>query len=306
MEPFWPRVSPHFLACRRPVAVALRERRGAVAVGLSGGADSLALVAALAAELRGKDSSFLTVVCVNHQLQPGSRVVAERAATHARAWGLQATVVDVDVDKHPGESLEAAARRVRYAALAEHGDETWVAHTAEDQAETLLLGLLRGHATAMLPRSGSVVRPLLQVRREDTAGACAELGVEPWQDPHNDREDFRRVALRKDIIPRLGEIIGGDAVAPLAQAADAVAEDNAELEPETLTANCAELAALPAPRRRRAIRALLHAHDAPVTKEALREIEALCTHWRGQGAVTIGRRLEVVRVGGTLSVQNVS
>lgn len=385
-EPFWPRTSPHFLACRRAVAAALAESRAPlrIVVGLSGGADSLALVAALAAETgawkrdaqnrnaqnrdaRNRDAQKrdawkqdpavqVVAVCVDHGLQEGSGDVARQAAEHARRWGIEAVVRRVRVNDDQGVGMEAAARAARYAALREEAtpreeaalpeeatpreettlraeatrepaargnstSEIWVAHTGDDQAETLLLNLLRGHANAMAPRTANLVRPLLGLRRANTEGACVELGISPWQDPHNEDLAYRRVAIRKDILPRLAELMSGDAVGPIAQAANDIVADNQELESvlqthlaESVPAprktdesvlECARVASLSEPLRRRAIRDFLHAHDAPVTREAMAEIDALCTNWKGQGPVALGGRLEVKRVGGTLCCSRV-
>ncbi|WKS67763.1 tRNA lysidine(34) synthetase TilS [Corynebacterium accolens] len=314
--PFWPRVSPHFLACRRAVRAARMDRT--VAVGLSGGADSLALCAAMIAE--GHD---VIALCVDHGLQDGSREQAERAARQAENLGARARVLEVQVPEEAGNSLEAAARQARYQAMsaAAHEDgasrrggrslEIAVAHTADDQAETLLLGALRGRVAGMPERAvvegARVVRPFLQVRRADTEGACAELGLEVWQDPQNADTDFRRVALRREIIPELSRVIGGDAVPALAQAAMDTARDEEYLA-TAATADCAELAALPEPRRRRAIAAWLIERGVKVTREGLGGIGKLCTNWHGQGPVAVssarqaGQRLEVARIGGKLAL----
>lgn len=319
--PFWPRVSPHFLACRRAVRAARMDRT--VAVGLSGGADSLALCAAMIAE--GHD---VIALCVDHGLQDGSREQAERAARQAENLGARARVLEVQVPEEAGNSLEAAARQARYQAMsaAAHEDgaargktarrgeralEIAVAHTADDQAETLLLGALRGRVAGMQERAvvegARVVRPFLQVRRADTEGACAELGLEVWQDPQNADTDFRRVALRREIIPELSRVIGGDAVPALAQAAMDTARDEEYLA-TAATADCAELAALPEPRRRRAIAAWLVERGVKVTREGLGGIGKLCTNWHGQGPVAVssarqaGQRLEVARIGGKLAL----
>ncbi|MGV0382246.1 tRNA lysidine(34) synthetase TilS [Corynebacterium segmentosum] len=314
--PFWPRVSPHFLACRRAVRAARMDRT--VAVGLSGGADSLALCAAMIAE--GHD---VIALCVDHGLQDGSREQAERAARQAENLGARARVLEVQVPEEAGNSLEAAARQARYQAMSaaarEDGAsrrggrslEIAVAHTADDQAETLLLGALRGRVAGMPERAvvegARVVRPFLQVRRADTEGACAELGLEVWQDPQNADTDFRRVALRREIIPELSRVIGGDAVPALAQAAMDTARDEEYLA-TAATADCAELAALPEPRRRRAIAAWLIERGVKVTREGLGGIGKLCTNWHGQGPVAVssarqaGQRLEVARIGGKLAL----
>ncbi|MDK8658854.1 tRNA lysidine(34) synthetase TilS [Corynebacterium sp. MSK204] len=316
VTPFWPRVSPHFLACRRAVRAAKMEHT--VAVGLSGGADSLALCAAMIAE--GHD---VIALCVDHGLQDGSREQAEKAARQAESLGARARVLVVRVPEEAGNSLEAAARQERYRAMSaaaregaaarggERALEIAVAHTADDQAETLLLGALRGRVAGMPERSvvegARIVRPFLQVRRSDTEGACAELGLDVWQDPQNADTDFRRVALRQEIIPELSRVIGGDAVPALAQAAMDTARDEEYLATPT-TADCAELAALPEPRRRRAIAAWLIERGVKVTREGIGGIGKLCTNWHGQGPVAVssarqaGQRLEVARIGGKLAL----
>lgn len=307
-KPFWPRVSPHFLACRRGVRAAGLDH--AVAVGLSGGADSLALMAALVAE--GHD---VLALCVDHGLQDGSRAQAERAAEQARKLGARARVLDVEAGTTGQKSMEAAARVARYrvlaAACADEGLEVAVAHTADDQAETLLLGALRGRVTGMSERSevegARVVRPLLGVRRADTEGACAEVGLSAWQDPQNADTHFRRVALRREVIPQLSRIIGGDAVPALAQAASDAALDDAALRTPPTT-DCADLAAMAEPQRRRAIAAWLVSEGVEVTRRAVGDVGKLCTHWHGQGPVAVrsarqvGQRLEVARIGGKLAL----
>lgn len=307
-KPFWPRVSPHFLACRRGVRAAGLDH--AVAVGLSGGADSLALMAALVAE--GHD---VLALCVDHGLQDGSRAQAERAAEQARKLGAWARVLSVAAGATDQKSMEAAARVARYRALAaacaDEGLEVAVAHTADDQAETLLLGALRGRVTGMGERSevegARVVRPLLGVRRADTEGTCAELGLSAWQDPQNADTNFRRVALRREVIPQLSRIISGDAVPALAQAAGDAALDDAALRTPPTT-DCAELAAMAEPRRRRAIAAWLVSEGVEVTRRGVGDVGKLCTHWHGQGPVAVrsarqvGQRLEVARIGGKLAL----
>ena len=311
-EPFWPRKSPHFLACRRAVRLCWQTSHGGdtggpVVIGLSGGPDSLALVAAALAE----DVPVLAVV-VNHNLQEGSAQVAGEAAVQARALGASTRIVHVDVDLGAGGSVEAAARQARYAALFEvaaeaAGDraEVWVAHTADDQAETLLLGALRGNPSGMLQRSGNLVRPFLYLRRADTVGACTELHLHPWHDPMNADPAFRRVAMRTEIIPALSELLGGDAVPALARTADRIAQSNEvirELASASTEMDCEELAGLPAVVRRFRIHAWLvekHVHPNGAQLDA---IERLVTHWRGQVGVELAGSQAVKREAGRLVV----
>ena len=324
-KPFWPRVSPNFLACRRAVVEWAQEAKPqeSIAVGLSGGADSLALTAALVAE-----GFEVQALCVDHGLQPGSAEQAGKAAGQAESLGARAEVLKVEVADRG--SLEAAARLARYQAFAGATRlPVAVAHTADDQAETLLLGALRGKVAGMLPAAEiegvRVVRPLLQVRRAQTLAACEELGLEVWHDPQNRDTSFRRVALRREIIPQLSQLIGGDAVPALAQAAGDAALDDAALSkaalgnaaldnaaPGSEVLDAAELAALSEPVRRRVLAAWLHEQGAEVTREVLRGVGKLCTNWHGQGGVAVapslkeqkimGQRLEVRRVGGKLAL----
>lgn len=281
MRPFWPRHSPHFLDCRR----AVRALSGPAVIGLSGGPDSLALVAAAAAQ-----KVQARAVVVDHGLQPGSGDVAERAADQARAWGVEAEVVTVTV---PGQGSEAAARKARYAALLSFGVDVWVAHTADDQAETFLLGALRGNPAGMGLRGGidsRVVRPFLALRRADTVGACAELGVEPWHDPMNSDPAYRRVALRQTVIPQLSQLIGGDCVPALAAAADRIAADRELIDSLTDTSpseDCDLLAGLPRALRMRRIAAWLLEKGVPCQGAQLGAVDRLVADWHGQGPVAV-------------------
>ncbi len=268
-------------------------------IGLSGGADSLALVAAAAAE----DVDARAVV-VDHGLQDGSREVSERAAAQAREFGILAEVVRVSV---PTGNVEAAAREARYAALFSHAGagDVWVAHTADDQAETLLLGALRGNPSGMSVRAGNLVRPFLTIRRTDTLGACDELGIAPWHDPMNDDSSFRRVAIRTQIIPALSELLGGDAVAPLAATADRIAQDQAiisQLADLTPTTDCAVLLGEPGGIRRRRLANWLLENGVPVQGDQLDAIECLVTNWHGQGPIPVAGGRAVARVGGKLQL----
>lgn len=302
-----PRHSPHFLTLR----VALRRYLdGPVHIGLSGGADSLALVAAARAE-----GAAVTAICVDHGLQPGSAEVAATAAGQARYLGAQAEVVAVEVA--PGSGMEAAARAARYAAFARLTPEIWVAHTMDDQAETHILAGLRGNPGGMLDASSRpglrVIRPLLGVRRSDTLGACAELGLRPWSDPQNSDPAFRRVAVRERVLPLLAEITGGDPVPALATAAGRAARDAHVLEgvvdkrrgewsggfPVALAAEAQAL-------RTRMLADFLRGHGIDVSAARLNAVDRLLTDWHGQGGVAVGKtatgRLEVVRRGGKLMI----
>lgn len=291
-QPFWPDRSPAFLKLRRAVRALASE--DPVLIGLSGGADSLGLVAAALAE--GRD---VLALCVDHGLQPDSATVADRAVAMARSLGAEARSVKVQVK--PG-NIEAQAREARYKALmtaaAAESRSVWVAHTMDDQAETYLLGSLRGRAVGM-PVSGTVIRPFLSVRRADTVAACAELGLEVWHDPMNADPRFRRVRVRTEVLPLLADIHGGDPVPPLAAAASLARDDAAALDAQAITtAQVAEIACLPVALRRRAYLALV---DAPLGPRHLEAIDSLVMDWHGQGPVAVAG-FQVRRQGAELRV----
>jgi tRNA(Ile)-lysidine synthase len=286
-------------------------------VALSGGPDSLALTAVAAS------SKPTTALIVDHRLQPGSDAVAATARDLAKAVGcVAAQVLCVEVGTTGG--LEAAARAARYRALeAARGDApVLLAHTLDDQAETVLLGLGRGSGArsiaGMQPCQPPWYRPLLGVRRAVTHAACAELGLTPWQDPHNADRRFTRTRLRTEVLPLLEEVLGGGVAEALARTATALREDTSaldELAQQTLAdtgagerLDVAPLAVLPDAIRRRVIRGWLLAGGAgDLTDKQIRGVDNLVTAWRGQGGVAVGsslrnRRLIAGRRDGTLTL----
>ncbi|GAA3954972.1 tRNA lysidine(34) synthetase TilS [Gordonia caeni] len=280
----------------------------AVCVGLSGGADSLALTAAAV-----RAGLQVTALVVDHRLQAGSADVAERAAATARELGAQAQLLPVDVTG--GGGPEAAARTARRAALraAAGNRPVLLGHTLDDQAETVLLGLGRGSGARSLAAMAAWTppwgRPLLRVRRAQTRQACIDWGLTWWDDPHNDDPRFTRVRLRHEALPLLDDILGGAAEA-LARTADQIRADADALD--AMSAELAEtatvpdglavvpLAAAPAALRTRVLRRWLVAAGAPApASRVIGAVDALVTDWRGQGPVAVGGdtddRLAVVR-----------
>lgn len=310
---------PAILEVRHAVRRWLAARPGPVAVALSGGADSLALTAATVGETSG-----VIALVVDHGLQPGSDAVAATAAEQALALGcVDAKVLTVTVGA--GGGMEAAARRARYDALdaARGGAAVLVAHTLDDQAETVLLGLSRGSG----PRSIAGMaawdcpwgRPLLGVRRSVTRQACVELGVAAFEDPHNSNPDFTRVRLRSEVLPLLEEVLGGGVAQALVRTAGQLREDvdvldgvaadllagarvDDDLDVTTLTA-------CPPALRRRVIRGWLLERGAKgLSDRQLRLIDDVIGEWRGQGGVAVGggptgARLVVTRRHGRLAIE---
>jgi tRNA(Ile)-lysidine synthase len=274
-------------------------------VGLSGGPDSLALTA-VAAQLRPT-----TALIVDHGLQSDSAVVAETARAQAVALGcVDARVLCVDVGADGGP--EAAARAARYAALGAHREgPVLLAHTLDDQAETVLLGLGRGSGArsiaGMRLYDPPWCRPLLGVRRTVTHAACQELGLTAWQDPHNSDRRFTRTRLRQEVLPLLEEVLGGGVAEALARTATALREDTelidtlaAQALPDVAAGpglHAQALAALPDVVRRRVIRGWLLAGGATgLTDKQIRGVDTLVTAWRGQGGVAVGSALRGQRL----------
>ena len=200
-------------------------------VALSGGADSLALTAVAAA------CKPTTALIVDHRLQRDSGRVATTAREQALSLGcVDAQVLCVDVGTVGGP--EAAARTARYRALddARRDAPVLLAHTLDDQAETVLLGLGRGFgARGRSPACGRAIRRGIarscwaSVART-THAACAELGLTPWQDPHNADRRFTRTRLRNEVLPLLEEVLGGGVAEALARTATALREDTDTLD----------------------------------------------------------------------------
>jgi tRNA(Ile)-lysidine synthase len=182
--------------------------------GVSGGADSLALLAL--AVRAGIDAE---AVHVDHGLRPESSSEAEVVARAAAALGARFRSVAVPVGDGP--NLEARARMARHRAL---GPEAALGHTADDQAETVLGNLLRGAGLAGVAAMRPGPRhPILALRRAETARLCRDLGLEPVQDPSNDDLRFRRNRLRHEVLPLLDDVAGRDVVPLLARHADVAA-----------------------------------------------------------------------------------
>ena len=278
-------------------------------VALSGGPDSLALTA-VAAGLRPT-----TALIVDHGLQPESAAVAETARTQAVALGcVDAQVIRVQVGgpDRPKGGPEAAARTARYAALSAYQlGPVLLAHTLDDQAETVLLGLGRGSGprsiAGMRPHDPPWCRPLLGVRRATTHAACRELGLTAWQDPHNSDRRFTRTRLRHEVLPLLEDVLDGGVAEALARTATALREDTEYIDmlaAEALPGVQADaglhargLATLPDPVRRRVIRGWLLVGGATgLTDKQIRGVDALVTAWRGQGGVAVGSDLRGERL----------
>jgi tRNA(Ile)-lysidine synthase len=237
-----------------------------VVVGCSGGADSLALLALAV------DAGLEPVaVHVDHGLRAGS--AEEQRAVEAVVATVGAGFLATRVTIEPAGDLEARARSARYDALrrarADVGASVvLVGHTQDDQAETVLLNLMRGAAGAglagMAQQRDGIVRPLLGLRRDDTEAICTVLGLPVVHDPMNDDLGLRRVAVRRDLLPQLNAIAGRDLVPVLARQSDVFREESQFLDELAVASwpgdgdrSAAALRTLPPVVARRAVRSWL-------------------------------------------------
>jgi tRNA(Ile)-lysidine synthase len=322
-----PRLTPAVADVRRAVRavlplVPMRPEGTEALVACSGGADSLAL--ALAAGFEGpRAGRRVGAVVVDHGLQPGSAAVADRAAEQAERLGLAPVLVRRVAVAGAG-GPEAAARAARYAAFAEAMAETGasrvlLAHTLDDQAETVLLGLARGSGpdalTGMRVDAPPHLRPLLGIRRATTRQACADAGLTPWEDPHNADDRFARVRVRRDALPALERAVGPGVTEALVRTADQLREDAAaldalaaELAPELaehveagLALPVDALAANPPALVHRLVRLAAESEfGVALSRAQTLEIARLVTDWHGQGAVHLPGRIRVERLDGRL------
>lgn len=182
-----------------------------VVCAVSGGADSSALlILAVAAGCSVK------AVHADHRLRPGSEEEADLVKALADSLGAEFEAMTAPVE--PGPNLEERARESRYAALPEGA---LVGHTADDQAETVLLNLLRGAGVAGLAgMRRDARRPMLSLRRSDTQQICRLANHTPLSDPSNQDMSFLRNRVRHEVLPLLADLAGRDIVPLLCRTAD--------------------------------------------------------------------------------------
>ena len=226
----------------------------AVTCAVSGGPDSLALlVLAVAAGLD------VTAVHVDHGLREGSGAEAEVVSSAASTLGAGFRAERVAVA--PGGDLEARARAARRAVLPA---DALYGHTADDQAETVLLALVRGAGLDGLRGIRPEGHPLLGLRRSDTEAVCAAAGLEPVRDPTNTDRRFRRNRIRAEVLPLLDEVAERDVTPLIARTASVLLDDAEHLEALSAAIDPTDavgLAGAPLPLARRAVRRWLRDLD---------------------------------------------
>jgi len=187
-----------------------------VTCAVSGGPDSLALL--ILAVAAGCD---VTAVHVDHGTRPGSGADAAVVASAAQRFG--ARFVGERVQVAPGANLEARLRAARYGVLP---PDVLTGHTADDQAETILLNLLRGSGLTGLAGMRPDRRPILALRRAETAALCVAYGLQPVVDPTNTSPAHRRNRIRHELIPLVDQIADRDVAVVLARSAALLRDDD--------------------------------------------------------------------------------
>ena len=252
---------------------------------LSGGHDSAALTAL--AVRRGLD---VTAVHVHHGLRHDADDDADAAERIASRLGAGFRCEHLDLTDGP--NLEARARDARRSVL---GPDALTGHTADDQAETLLLALLRGSgATGLAAMRPGGTHPILALRRSDTVAVCDALALPAVDDPSNRDPRFRRNRVRHEVLPLLDGVAERDVVPLLARSADHLRDDDdlltamaGDLDPT----DAAALTAAPRPVARRALRAWLTIDGYPPDSAALDRVLAVAAGEREACEIAGGRRV---------------
>lgn len=289
-----------------------------ILVGCSGGADSIALVWSASVVCKRLNLN-LGVVIVDHQLIAESNQVAENTKKQCAEFGINQIIVKKIKVVLENEGLEAAARKARYKAFEEVIKDTnakalMLAHTQDDQAETMLMRLTRGSGakslSAMSEVSGKYLRPFLHVRKFEIKDALEKEDIKYWNDPANSNSDFLRVKVRNELIPKLIEVLGDSVVEALDRTSMLLKNDNDILDQialnhyqENRQLLISKLEDLPSAIRTRVIK--LAALDAgvnpgPFSFEHIEAIDALVTNWHGQSHIDLPGFVQASRVNETI------
>ncbi|MBO3130676.1 tRNA lysidine(34) synthetase TilS [Dermatophilus congolensis] len=313
-----PAVAAIRLATRTTLAtIAHQHPNTTILVACSGGPDSLALAAAAAFEAP-RLGLHPGAVIIDHALQPNSHTITHSAATTCTNLGLHPVITHrVDTTTYSNTGPEAAARAARYTAFEATATSTnasaiLLAHTQHDQAEQVLLGLLRGSGARSLagmpPHRDLYHRPLLNTPAHLTHDACAALNLTPWHDPHNTDPRYTRVRTR-ELLDTIATELGPGIIPGLARTAELLRTDADTLDtiathettklgpPPWDTQKIAEL--LPGIRRRvwRQLATTIGAPHGALTSTHVNQLDALITNWHGQGGVHLPGGHVITRTG---------
>jgi tRNA(Ile)-lysidine synthetase-like protein len=300
---------------RRRTSDLLRLPTGNLVVALSGGADSATL--AYLIHHVGRD---VRAIHINHGLPASDRL---EEAARAVAGSLEIALEVVPIEVPTGASVEGQARSARYAGFLtalQPGETLLTAHTLDDQAETVLMSLLRGAGPTGLSGIpvgiGSVFRPMLAVSRSDTRELAGLAGLPFHDDPSNLDRRLRRNAMRLEVIPELAARFNPRLVESLARTAALVGSDDCHLQEEaamvpvvetggTISIALGALFAVPRPVADRVLRRCLSRMRPPHsgTADEMGEVWSVAGRWCR--SVILGRGLEVAHEGPFLVFRSV-
>ena len=313
--------TPALWQIRKALRPWLENNSQPILFGCSGGADSMAMALGLFLEV--KDLKIIPVV-VDHGLQANSAEITNQTITALQNIGykeIKTAVAQISIT----DGLEASARRARYQIFNQFIDAYnakyfMLAHTLNDQAEQVLLGLARGSGTRSLSgmaiQNNIFVRPLLKISRDITEAACIEGGINIWQDPHNDDLRFTRVRVRKNLLPIIEENIGPRITEALARSADLLRDDADALDGfasefmnqvDPINLEVIDLERLPKAIRTRVLRLAIYKAGAPsgtLSADHILAVEALISDWHGQKEVSLPGNVKVSRNSGRINLSN--
>ena len=311
--------TPSLWEIRKAVKPWIADSSQTILFGCSGGVDSMAL--ALALFLEANQTKVIPVV-VDHGLQDGSAQITSQTISKLKEIGytqVETAVAQVKIT----DGLEASARRARYQIFNQFIDTYrpkyfLLAHTLNDQAETVLLGLARGSGarslSGMAVENNIYVRPLLKISRQTTVAACHEGGIEIWSDPHNDDLRFTRVRTRKNVLPNLEENLGPGITEALVRSADLLRDDADALDSfaleyfaqtDQLNLPVNDLERLPRAIRTRVLRLAIYQAGAPagsLSAEHINGAEALISDWHGQKELSLPGDVKLLRNSGRITL----
>jgi len=306
---------------RKAVKPWLENNSQSILFGCSGGADSMALALALFIESENKN---VIPIVVDHGLQSESAQVTLDTIEKLKKIGYK-QIETAKAQVIITDGLEASARRARYQIFNQFIDAYdakyfLLAHTLNDQAENVLLGLARGSGTkslsGMAVENNKFIRPLLKISRAITQAACIEGGVEIWEDPHNNDQRFTRVRVRQNILPVIEENLGPKITEALARSSDLLRDDADALDSfaneffnhvDKLNLEVVDLERLPKAIRTRVLRLAIYNAGSPIgslTADHIGSVESLVSDWHGQKEVALPGNVKVFRNSGRIILSN--
>lgn len=311
--------TPALWQIRKAVKPWLSDSAQPVLFGCSGGADSMALAVALFME---SSNTKVIPIVIDHGLQDGSAQITAQTVERLKQIGFT-QVESARAQVTMTDGLEASARRARYQLFNQFIDTYQpkyflLAHTLNDQAENVLLGLARGSGTrslsGMAEQSNIYIRPLLKISREITTAACDEAQLQIWSDPHNEDLRFSRVKTRLNVLPTLEANLGPGITNALARSADLLRDDADALDgfaleyfnqADQFNLDVKDLERLPKAIRTRVLRLAIYRAGAPagsLSAEHIASAEALISDWHGQKEVSLPGNVKLLRNSGRITL----